>query len=78
MEQLIVSIDNKSNANLLMQLVEKLSFVKAVKTKKIKDDKSIPKGTFTKKSFLEMCGIWEGSDITAEQIREKAWRKIQL
>ena len=78
MEQLIVNIDNKSNANLLLQLVKKISFVKDVKTKKIKEARSIPKGTFTKKSFLEMCGMWEGRDITVEQIREKAWRKIQL
>lgn len=38
MEQLIINLEGKSNANLLLELLGKLSFVKSVSREKVKED----------------------------------------
>ena len=79
MENITITIDSKANARLLKKMLAALSFVKSIRHNTAVLSNDIPKSKFKSESdFLELCGIWEGRDITLNKIRDKAWRKIIL
>ncbi len=69
-EQLILTIKDKSKINILIDLVKELDFVE-VQRKKI--TAAVKAKQKAKKNFTLSAGIWENSNITAEQLRKKSW-----
>lgn len=79
METIKITVKSKEHARLLAELARELNFVTSVEAFKDETSTEIPKGKFSsQEDFLSMCGLWKDRDISAEKIREKAWRKIKL
>ncbi len=79
METLKITVKSKEHAQLLAKLARELNFVTSVESFEDETSSKIPKGKFSsQEDFLSMCGLWKDRDISAEKIREKAWRKIKL
>lgn len=79
METIKITVKDKKHAQMLTELAKELNFVSSVESLGDAALSSIPKATFScPEDFLSMCGIWKDRDISADEIREKAWRKIKL
>jgi len=79
METIKITVKSKEHARLLAELARELNFVTSVESFKEETSSEIPKGKFSsEEEFLSMCGQWKNRDISAEKIREQAWRKIKL
>ncbi len=75
METLILNVLNKEILKDLEEYI--LKFGNSIKLIRLpnpntnkKNDESV------KDNFFDVAGIWEGTDITIQKIRDKAWRKI--
>ena len=79
MKTITITVEDQENAHLLAALAKQLSFVRSVKISGAEPPAAIPTGKFTsEEEFLELVGLWKDRDVTAETIREKAWRRINL
>lgn len=79
METITIKVKSGEEAQFLIDMVRKLDFVTSIETIGSSTTSKLPKGKFSsEKEFLSMCGLWKGRDISAEKIREKAWREIKL
>lgn len=79
METIKITVKSGEDARFLIEMVRKLDFVTSIESVENLNTSKIPKGNFgSDEEFLSMCGIWKGRDISAEKIREKAWREIKL
>ena len=75
MESFILNVQNKAIAKDLENYIFK--FGNSVKLIKLPNPKYSEKKTkSTDGNFFDLVGLWEGTDITTQTIREKAWRKI--
>lgn len=63
MKQIIIEVEDAENAELLIKLLDNITFIHSVE---IKDSEET-------QDFFSLRGIWSDRDITLEQIREKAW-----
>lgn len=52
-----------------------LNFVKTLDYIDIKDEQTSKKSNNNQNKFSEFAGMWENSDISIENIREKAWKR---
>ena len=77
MEQLIINVDKPSYAELLLNLLKELNFVKSISRIKNKAiTKKLPPTKFkSKEEFWETFGTGENTSIDIKYIKEKAWQK---
>jgi hypothetical protein len=68
MEQLIIKIADKEKAKMLSEILLALDFVSSVETidekVTISDDDD----------FFCLAGLWKNRDLTAESLRQEAWK----
>jgi hypothetical protein len=75
METFIINVSNKSVAKDLELFLSK--YGNSTKHIKLGQPESLTTNTSKKENnFFDIVGLWEGTDISIEKIREKAWRKI--
>ena len=67
MEKLILHIKDKSKLEFLIELIAQLDFVVIEKTKTKRRNKD--------RSFLDSAGLWTGREISAKELRNKAWQR---
>ncbi len=70
MEQLIVKVADKEKAEMLFKILSALDFVSSVD---VIEDKAIISDN--EQDFFSLAGLWENRNITAESIRQQAWRE---
>jgi phosphopantetheine adenylyltransferase len=69
MNQLIIKIADKQKAQMLLEMLKALDFVTSVETFEEND-------TITQKEedFFNLAGLWKNRDVSAESIRQEAWK----
>lgn len=70
MERVIVEINDKTKAQLLVEMLSSMDFVQSVITVQ---KKSVRKQTDTASDFFALAGIWADRDVNIDSIRSKAW-----
>ncbi|SEL83704.1 hypothetical protein [Parapedobacter koreensis] len=72
MDTITLKIKNKKKLNHLLAFLKDLDFVEVLQSAPDleQDEKTTSKG-----DFFALAGMWEGRDITAEELRAKAWPK---
>ncbi len=74
MEQIIIQIENKGKAKLLMDLLTSLDFIESVKTRGDEDHETdVLSHNPIKGNFFELNGLWSSRDVSLKDIRRKAW-----
>jgi hypothetical protein len=74
-ETFIINVQNKAIAKDLENYIFK--FGNSVKLIRLPNPNFSEKKTKSSEGdFFDMAGLWEGTDITTQTIREKAWREI--
>lgn len=71
METITLKIKNSDKFHYLLEYIQQLEYVEVVKDKPTLQ----PKKEASKDDFFAAAGIWEGKDIDAKTLREKAWPK---
>ena len=72
MEQIVIRVQDKEKAKMLLELLTALDFVDSVQanqTETVEQD--------TQDDFFSLAGIWQDRDITQESIRKEAWPRRQ-
>jgi len=70
MDTITLKIKNKKKLTHLLAFLKDLDFVEVLQN--VPDAERIEKAAKTD-DFFELAGIWKDSDITAEELRKKAW-----
>lgn len=71
MEQIIIQVKDLQKAQALMDFLQTLDFVEAVKSSNVFTAK---KSKQAKESdFFVLAGLWAGREISLDSIRQKAW-----
>ena len=73
MEKLILTIDNSTNTNLLINFFKSINYIKQIKH--IEEKVETISKFKSEKDFISICGICRGRDIPKESLRNKSWRK---
>jgi hypothetical protein len=73
MEQIIIQVEDKEKAMLLLELLTALDFVSSVKTSHKEDTEKDTTVSEETSDFFSLAGLWEGREISLELIRQKAW-----
>ena len=77
MEQIVLQIQNKDKARLLLELLSALDFVDIVRAHHLPSpEEQLDKPTSDAQiddDFFALAGIWAGRDITIESLRQQAW-----
>ena len=68
MEQIVIRVSNKEKAKILFEMLRALDFIEVIET-----DEETETTDTADADFFALAGIWEGRDITIEDIRKKAW-----
>ncbi len=73
MQQIVVEVEDKAKAKMLLELLRALDFVHLVKTieKEYVDVKTT--GSKETSDFFSLAGLWADRDVSLESIRQKAW-----
>ncbi len=66
--KIVIDISNEDKAKHLIDILKDIPYVKNIKVETKKKKK--------KPDFKSVFGIWENREISVEDIRAKAWRKI--
>jgi hypothetical protein len=69
MEQIILTIKDRSKLSFLMQLINQLDFVEVDEIKKRKVSKN--------HDFFTSAGLWANREINAKQLRKQAWERTK-
>jgi len=69
MESLTIYVKKKEQIDLLYQFLQHLDFVVIPSEEKQKVNN-------TEYNFIQSAGLWQHREITHEEIRAKAWKKI--
>ncbi|MCB9430742.1 MAG: hypothetical protein H6668_02055 [Ardenticatenaceae bacterium] len=78
MEQIVIQVADKKKAQILLQLLESLSFVDSVESRSNVDEYVSPNVVDKVEDFFAIAGIWESSNISLNKIREEAWPQQQI
>ena len=79
MKTIKITVENEEAARSLIGIVKELNFVTSIESVEDINLIEVPKGAFfSEAEFLGMCGIWKDRELSAEKIREQAWKKIKL
>lgn len=77
MKTIRITVESEEAARSLIGMVRDLDFVTAIEL--VEDNKStgVPRGKFSSENeFLSICGLWRDRELSAEVIREQAWRNM--
>lgn len=66
MEKIILTIKDDRKKNFLLELLKQFDFIEVQKTTEKKADQY---------DFFASAGLWKNRDITANQLREQAWKR---
>ncbi len=70
MDTITLKIKNKRKMNHLLTFLKDLDFVEVLQdTSNVKQSEKVA----DKGDFFALAGIWEDRDITADELRAKAW-----
>ncbi|MCI5146317.1 MAG: hypothetical protein D3923_12510 [Candidatus Electrothrix sp. AR3] len=69
MEKIIIHVENKEKAKMLLDLLAALDFVDSVQTEQVEKV-----GQDAPADFFALAGIWQDRDITQESIRKEIKR----
>ncbi len=72
MEQIVIQIENKEKAQLLLELLKALDFVDLVNVRSEEAELDVTSQEESS-DFFSLAGLWEGRDITLTSIRRQAW-----
>ena len=72
-QQVIVNINDNRKTHILLNLVKELDFVDNVKTKVIDLPTVKTKAKNSSKKLTLAAGMWKDNNISAAQLRKKAW-----
>ncbi len=70
METITIKIKSKSKLQRFLAFINDLDYIEVIDTKSVSQD---PPDNGS--DFFAIKGMWEGRDVTAEQLRAKAWPK---
>ena len=71
MEQIVIQVKDQQKARALVDFLQSLDFIEAVKSSKVF---SIKKSQRAKEAdFFALAGMWAGRDVSLDSIRQKAW-----
>lgn len=72
MEQIIIQVEDKLKAKVLLELLNNINFINDVKTfnQPVDINKDI--------DFFSFAGIWADRNISLKSIRQKAWPRQTL
>ncbi|MCI5218287.1 MAG: hypothetical protein D3914_03625 [Candidatus Electrothrix sp. LOE2] len=73
MEKIVIQVENKEKAKMLLDLLAALDFVDSVQTEQAEKF-----GQDAPADFFELAGIWQDRDISQESIRKEAWPRRQV
>lgn len=68
MEKIVIQVENKEKAKMLLDLLTALDFVDSVQS-----GQSEISEQDTPDDFFSIAGIWQDRNISQESIRKKAW-----
>ena len=71
METVTLKIKNKSKFQHFLTFIKDLDYVEVLRKEPVKKKKS----TTAENDFFALAGMWENRDISAEDLRSKAWPK---
>ncbi|MCK5103137.1 MAG: hypothetical protein KAR17_09985 [Cyclobacteriaceae bacterium] len=71
METVTLKIKNKSKFQHFLTFIKDLDYVEVLKKEPVKKKKN----TAEENDFFALAGMWENRDISAEDLRSKAWPK---
>lgn len=71
MEQIIIQVKDLQKAQALVDFLQTLDFVEAVKSPNIFTAKKSRRAK--ESNFFALAGLWAGRDISLDSIRQKAW-----
>ena len=71
METVTLKIKNKSKFQHFLTFIKDLDYVEVLKKEPVKKKKK----TAEENDFFALAGMWENRDISAEDLRSKAWPK---
>lgn len=66
MEKFILTINDQKKKNFFLELRKEFDFIEVQKASSGKMDDY---------DFFESAGLWKNRDISANQLREKAWKR---
>ncbi|MGK6350966.1 hypothetical protein [Parapedobacter sp. DT-150] len=71
MDTITLKIKNKKKLNHLLSFLKDLDFVEVLQdTSPTKEKRNVKRN---EDDFFALAGMWEGRDISAEELRAKAW-----
>lgn len=73
MEQITILVRDKKKARSLLTLLKSLDFVYSVNSRSVEPQE--PPVTLTVGEADDAFGMWKDTDITAESLRENAWKR---
>lgn len=74
MELITIQVNDKEKARLLLDLFQSIDFVTIVDAESVEPLESEANGS-SMESHDSAFGMWRDTDITAESLRENAWRR---
>ena len=66
MEKIILTIKDSRKKSFFLELLRQFDFIEIQKATEKKTDQY---------NFFDSAGLWKGRDITANQLREQAWKR---
>jgi len=78
MEQIIIQVEDKEKAILLLELLTALDFVSSVKTSHKEGTEKDTTVSEEPSDFFSLAGLWEDREISLESIRQKAWPRQNI
>lgn len=74
MSTITLKIENKKKLDHFLAFIKDLDFVEVVSTDDSSSDKQV-KINSAEEDFFALAGMWENSDVSANELRSKAWPK---
>lgn len=71
MEKIVLTIKDDNKLEFLMELLKQFKYIEIDQLEKEPNSEKEP----AKYDLFKSAGIWKNRDISAEQIREKAWNR---
>ena len=71
METVTLKIKSKSKFQHFLTFIKDLNYVEVLKKEPVKKKRN----TAAENDFFALAGMWENRDISAEDLRSKAWPK---
>ncbi len=75
MEQIVIELEDKEKAKMLLDLLNSLNFVKFAKSismSELRENENIDE----ENEFFPFAGLWEDRDISLASLRQKAWPRL--